>query len=154
MGLLAEYLDVPFINATVSDPAAAALQILDAATLPALGFAITDATFQRLTRTPSSPNCTSSTDADTVTFGQSIAASYGLNAAQTTKLLWRFSPGTEYFNFYVGSYVQQDIITYLQSQVDPTGAHAIDPILLIACGVSSPQKDAASVAALKTCLGI
>ena len=138
----------PFITDTVTDPVAASLVALDGETIAATTLAITDATFQRITRTTSSPNCTDPSDADTLTFGASIAASYGLSAAQTTKLVNRFSPGTQYLNYEVGSFVQADVLAYLQSQVDATGVHSVDPFLLIACGISNPQKDATTVATL------
>jgi hypothetical protein len=45
-----------------------------------------------------------------------------------------------------------DAVAYLQSQIDPTGRHRIDPYVLFACGLNNPSREEAYVKALKACM--
>lgn len=107
--------------------------------------ATTDATLKVLLRS----SCTAK-EPDSIAFAKGIVASYGYTNPDTLTLRSRRAHnGAQYLSYDLGSVVYADLMTWLGQQA---GA-SVDPMLLQACGMPSPNKDAAAVTKLKTCLG-
>jgi hypothetical protein len=144
----------PFVREIATDPASAALVLLDQASAQATSSATDEAVIARYTRTGTSRNCADPSDPDTIQFVKNITASWGLDDASSSIVVEQAHVGTKYLLTSVTNTLYTDITKYLQAQVDPSGAHVIDPLLWYSCKVFNPQKDAATVAALKACLNL
>lgn len=111
--------------------------------------ATTDATLKVYLRKSCGP-----TDPDSNQFAKSIVEGYGYTDPATLTLRARRAHyGAQYLSYDYGQVIYVDLMTWLQGQLG-NAAPAIDPYLLQACGMPSPNKDAAAVAKLKSCLGL
>ena len=59
---------------------------------------------------------------------------------------------SQYLEYDYGQVQYQGVVAYFQQAIGP--AKTIDPFVLQGCGMETPARDAASVAKLKTCLGL
>jgi hypothetical protein len=145
-GVAAEELLVrPFMREKLQNEIAYTLYALDYGLRDARFTATTQATLKRYLR----PDCSGD---DTITFVKRIAVSYGLTGKLADTLALRSHAGTQYYQYIsAGSQVLDDI-EYLQSLIDPSRQHLIDPYVLFACGLNNPVRDAPFAARLKACM--
>jgi hypothetical protein len=108
----------------------------------------TDATLAKYYR----PGCAGSGDLDSIAFTKQIAATYGLTGILADNVAIRAHAGTQYLQYIFGGLHIDDDIAFLQQQVDPSGEKRVDPYVLFACGLNTPQQDADYVAKLKACM--
>lgn len=148
-GVAAEALLVqPFAKELLNNDTAYALYSLDYGLRDARYAGTTDATLQKYFR----GGCSGADDPDTIEFTKNIAASYGLTGELADNVAIRSHVGTQYFQYISGGLQVLEGIAYLQSQVDPSGLHRVDPFVLFACGLNTPRRDPSYVAMLKTCM--
>jgi hypothetical protein len=136
------------LKETLKNDLAYALYALDYGIRDARFTGTTDATLQKYFRT----GCAGANDPDTVDFTKAIALRYGLTGPLADTLALRAHAGTQYLQYIAGGVQVVDDINYLQSQIDPTGHHPIDPYVLFACGLNNPRRDTAYINALKACM--
>jgi len=138
----------PFFRQLLKNDQAYALYALDYGIRDVRFAATTDATLQKYFRA----DCTGPTAVDTIEFTKNIAEGYGLTGPKAETVALRSHAGTQYFEYIPNGMRVLDAISYLQSQIDPSGGHRIDPYVLFACGLNNPRRDAFYVSALKACM--
>ena len=138
----------PFAKQLMNNDMAYALYSLDYGIRDARFAGTTDATLQKYFRS----GCSGANDPDTIAFTKNIAASYGLTRELADNVAIRSHVGTQYFQYISGGLQVLEGIAYLQSQVDPSGLHRVDPFVLFACGLNTPRREASYVAELKACM--
>ena len=138
----------PFAKQLLNNDTAYALYSLDYGIRDARFAGTTDATLQKYFRA----GCSGFSDPDTVAFTRNIAATYGLTGNLADNVAIRAHVGTQYLQYISGGLQVLEGIAYLQSQVDPSGLHRVDPFVLFACGLNTPRRDASYVAELKACM--
>jgi hypothetical protein len=111
--------------------------------------ATTDATLKVLLRT----SCGAG-EPDTIALAKEVVQGYGYTDPDVLTLRSRRAHmGTQYLSYDLGYVLYNDLLKWLGAQV-PNAPVTIDPMLLQACGMPSPNQDAAAVAKLKGCLGL
>jgi hypothetical protein len=138
----------PFLKETLKNDLAYALYALDYGIRDARFTGTTDATLQKYFRT----GCSGAKDLNTVDFTKAVGVNYGLTGPLADALALRAHVGTQYFQYVSGGVQVVDDINYLQSEIDPTGRHQIDPYVLFVCGLNNPRREATYVNALKVCM--
>jgi hypothetical protein len=137
-----------FLKETLKNDLAYALYSLDYGIRDARFTGTTDATLQKYFRS----GCAGDNDTNTLEFAKGIAANYGLTGGLADNLALRAHAGTQYFQYISAGVQIVGDIRYLQDQIDPSASHPIDPYVLFACGLNTPRRDVAYVAALKACV--
>jgi hypothetical protein len=135
-----------FAKDTLKDETALTLDELDYGIRDARFIGTTDATLQKYFL----PECADGDD--TIVFAEKVAQKYGLTGVLSSNAAVRAHAGTQYFQYVLGGLQVLEEIDYLQKQIDPTKVHLIDPYVLFACGLNTPQKDAKYVSSLRTCM--
>jgi len=136
----------PFAHNVLKDDTALLLNELDYGIRDARYLGTTDATLQKYLR----PGCTSG--ADTVEFAKKIAERYGLADKLADNAAVRAHAGTQYFQYVLGGMQITGELKYLQNKIDPTKSHVVDPYVLFACGMNTPQRSPEYLLALKSCM--
>jgi hypothetical protein len=138
---------LPFLRETIKSDVALALYTLEYGIRDARFAGTTDATLQKYLRR----DCDGAGDLDTIEFTKKIAAKYGLAGTLADTVAERAHAGTQYFQYiWAGSYMLEEL-AFLQEQVDPSKRHRLDPFILFACELNTPQRDKSYVDALKAC---
>lgn len=148
-GVAAEALLLPaFLKHILNNETGYALYVLDYAIRDARFAGTTDATLQRYFR----ESCSAPDDLSSIDFAKSIANRYGLTGRLADTAAIRSHADTQYLQYIWGGLQVLDDIAYLQEQVGVGGKRTVDPFVLFACGLNTPRRDAAYVAALKACI--
>jgi hypothetical protein len=138
----------PFLEETAKNATAVALYALDYGIRDARYTGTTDAALRTYFRTA----CDSAGDLNSIEFAKSIARSHGLAGPLADQAAERVHMGTQYLQYiWSGAYMLR-AIERLQAQIDPTGGRRVDPFVLFACELNTPQRDKAYVDALKACM--
>ncbi|CAN5332513.1 hypothetical protein BH11MYX1_BH11MYX1_53780 [soil metagenome] len=147
--LSVEEIVVPKFLASVmaSDPLLPLYQLVSGLAATRVG-ATTDATLSIYLRA----SCATG-EPDSLQFAENVVASWGLPSSVLALRSDRAHYGTQYLGYDYGRIAYDLVMTYLQTQL-PSGAPTVDPYLLQACAINSPGANAATVATLKTCLGL
>jgi hypothetical protein len=140
----------PFLKQSLHNDVAYSLYALDYGIRDARFAGTTDATLQRYFRS----GCSGANEPNTIDFAKGIAKGYGLTGALADTAALRSHAGTQYLQYILGGLQVLDDIAYLQSEVDATGQHRVDPYVLFACGLNTPRRDSAYVAALRACMNL
>jgi hypothetical protein len=90
---------------------------------------------------------------DSIAFAEAIGASWGLPMASLNQRSKRAHNGTQYLSYEYGKVDAFRVYDYIQAQL-PASARKVEPYLLQACNIQSARADAATVALVKSCLGI
>ncbi|TWB03843.1 hypothetical protein [Bradyrhizobium stylosanthis] len=138
----------PFLKDVLKNDLAYALYSLDYGIRDARFIGTTDATLQKYFRS----DCSADGGADTVAFTKQIAESYGLTGDKAEALAVRAHVGTQYFQYIAAGVQILDDISYLQKRIDPAMKRQIDPYVLFACGLNTPERTDAYADKLKACL--
>jgi len=137
-----------FMRETLNDDLAFALYSLDYGTRDARFAGTTDATLSKYFR----PDCSHAADPDTIAFTKAIADEYGLTGALADTVALRAHAGTQYFQYISGGLQVLADIAFLQSQMEAAKPVRLDPFVLFACNLNTPQRDPRYVAELKACI--
>jgi hypothetical protein len=138
----------PFLEDTIKSKIALVLYSLEYGIRDARFVATTDATLQKYLR----PDCSRTTDLDTVEFTKRIALAYGLTERRADTVAERAHAEAQYLNYIWGGLYMLDELRILQSQMDSSRNQGVDPFVLFVCGLNTPRRDKSYVDALRTCM--
>jgi hypothetical protein len=138
----------PFLKENLKNDLMYALYSLDYGMRDARFVGTTDATLQKYFRS----DCSGEASPNTIEFTKRIAESYGLTGNKADTAALRSHIGTQYFQYISAGLQVLDDIAYLQQRIDPNKTRQIDPYVLFACGLNTPERTQEYLGKLKVCL--
>lgn len=138
----------PFLKETLKGNLVYALYSLDYGIRDARFVGTTDATLQKYFRS----DCSGEDSPNTIEFTKRIAEHYGLMGSKADTVALRAHIGTQYFQYISAGLQVLDDIAYLQQRIDPGKTHQIDPYVLFACGLNTPERTQEYLGKLRACL--
>ncbi|WP_027568449.1 hypothetical protein [Bradyrhizobium sp. URHA0013] len=138
----------PFLKEMLKNDLVYALYSLDYGIRDARFVGTTDATLQKYFRS----DCLEEASPNTIDFTKRIAESYGLTGSKADTVALRSHIGTQYFQYISAGVQVLDDIAYLQQRIDPSKTHQIDPYVLFACGLNTPERSQEYLGKLTACL--